>query len=137
MKQHYQVEVQERYTKFVDVYVEDESMIEDEIAAMEESGEIEWDRADDFECWDILSYGNTGYTEAETAAVKKWCRDMVSVTAIVDPDWVVEEMDEYQCQDWLEQMRDRGVSIPIEVTSSDLWDAVEAYRKQYEYKEEK
>ena len=124
MKQRFQVEVRETYSKFVEVYAADESMIEEEVTAMQESGEIEWDYTEDFDSWDIVGYEKSGYADWEIAAVKKWCDEMVAVTSIVDPDWVDEEMDENQCMDWLEQIRDRGVSIPVEVTSSDLWDAV-------------
>ena len=124
MKQRFQVEVRETYSKFVEVYAEDETMIDEEVSAMQECGEIEWDYTEDFDSWDIIGYEKSGYKESEIAAVKKWCAEMVAVTSIVDPDWVEEEMNENQCMDWLEQIRDRGVSIPVEVTSSDLWDAV-------------
>lgn len=130
MKQHYQVKVRETYSKFVDVYVESEDLIDEEIKNMEENGEIEWDRAEDFDGWEIISIDEVHYADWEINRIKRWCMDMVNITAIVDPDWVESEMDEYECQDWLEQIRDRGVNIPEEATSSDLWDAVEAYRRK-------
>ena len=130
MKKHYQVKIREHYGKFVDIYVEDESQIEDIIAEMEENGEIDWDRANDFEGWEIKSTEEVAYADWEIRSIKKWCMEMVKVTDIVDPDWVEEEMTEYECMDWLEQIRSRGVVVPSEVTSSDLWDAVEAYRRK-------
>ena len=130
MKTHYKVTVSESYSKSVDVYVEDESLLENEVALMQENGEIEWDRGEDFDNWEIVNYYKVECAEWEVRRVKKWCIDMVNVTALVDPDWVESEMDEFQCQDWLEQMRDRGIDIPEQATSSDLWDAVQAYRRR-------
>ena len=129
MKNHYQVKVRETYSKFVDVYVDDIDHVDDEIATMQESGEIEWDSANDFDGWEIMGIEQVGYADWEIRNVKKWCWEMVAVTAIVDPEWIEDGMDEHQCMDWLEQMRDRGVSVPDEATSSDLWDAVQAYRR--------
>lgn len=132
MKTRYRVLVQEKYSKWVDVLTEDPSLIEEEIAAMEEAGEIEWDPGEDFDSWDILEREEDSFLPSEIEHVQKWCKDMVQAVAIVDPDWVGLEMDEYQCQDWLEQMRDRGMYIPEAATSCDLWDAVEEYRKKEE-----
>lgn len=129
MKKFFDVKVKESYAQHVDVYVEDESLIEEEVSMMMENGEIEFDCGDCYDGWEIMSIEEVSYSKNDIDRVKKWCMDMVSVTSIVDPDWIDEEMDEYQCQDWFEQLRDRGVDIPIEATSSDLWDAVEAYRK--------
>ena len=130
MKNHYQVKVCESYSKSVDVYVEDQSLLENEVALMQENGEIEWDRAEDFDGWDIVDYYKVEHADCEVRRVKKWCIDMVNVTALVDPDWVESEMNEFQCRDWLEQIRDRGVDIPELVTSCDLWNAVQAYRRK-------
>ena len=130
MKKHYQIKVREYYSKYVNIYADNEDDVFDEIGLMEENGEIEWDRAEDFENWEVLSVEEIGYADCEVKRVKKWCHDMVEVTAIIDNDWVESEMDEYQCMDWLAQMYDRGIHIPDEVTSSDLWEAVLEYRKK-------
>lgn len=130
MKQHYQVNVRETYSKFVDVYVEDESQIEEEISAMEENGEIEWDRGEDFDEWEIISTDEVPYADWEIKNVRKWCRNVVTVTALSDITWVGEEMDEYQCQQWYQLLLENYVDMPKEVTSCDLWDAVEAYRRK-------
>ena len=130
MKQHYQVNVRETYSKFVDVYVEDESQIEEEISAMEENGEIEWDRGEDFDEWEIISTDEVPYADWEIKNVRKWCRNVVTFTALSDITWVGEEMDEYQCQQWYQLLLENYVDMPKEVTSCDLWDAVEAYRRK-------
>lgn len=129
MKKQFDVLVQETFSKYVRVYVEDESQIDNEIAAMEESGEIQMG-SEEFDNWEIMATEEVLYTDGEINRVKIWCSDMVRVTSIVDPDWVEEEMDESQCQDWFEQIRYRGVEVPKEVTSSDLWEAVNAYRRK-------
>ena len=129
MKNHYQVKVRETYSKFVDVYVEDESQIEEEVSAMEENGEIEWDRGEDFDEWEIISTEEVQYADWEIRNVKRWCRNTVAITALSDPDWVKEEMDEYECQQWYQLLVEQYVDMPAEVTSCDLWDAVEAHRK--------
>ena len=130
MKTRYRVLVEEKYSKWVEVTVEDPDLIDEEIAAMQECGEIEWDRGEDFDEWNVIEYEKNSYSPCEIEMVRTWCRDMVSAAEIFDPQWVMESMDEYQCQDWLEQMRDRGITIPDPVTSSDLWEAVESRRKE-------
>lgn len=129
MKTHYEVKVRENYSNFVDVYVEDESQIEEEISIMMESGEIEFDLGDNYDGWEIVSAEEVLPRKEDISKVKKWCMEMVKITSAVDPGGMQKSMDEYECMDWFEQLRDRGVDIPIEATSSDLWDAVEAYRK--------
>lgn len=54
MKTRYRVLVQEKYSKWVDVYAHSEADMEDEVRTMEEAGEIEWDRGEDFDEWNIL-----------------------------------------------------------------------------------
>ena len=130
MKNHYQVKVRETYSKFVDVYVEDASQIEEEVSAMEENGEIEWDRGEDFDEWEIISTEEVQYADWEIRNVKRWCRNTVAITALSDATWVEEEMDEYQCQQWYQLLLENCVDMPQEVTSCDLWDAVEAYRRK-------
>ena len=55
-----------------------------------------------------------------------WANDIVRATAIVDPDWI--QMNEEECVEWFEQLRDRGVHVPDLATSSDLWEAVQKER---------
>ena len=130
MKKRYRVMVEEKYSKWVDVVAENQYELEDEVALMQESGEIEWDRGADFDEWNIVAYEEDEFTESELKYAKKWCEDMVTVAALMDSEWVLEGMSRDDCCDWLEQMRDNGVNIPKEITSEDLWDAVEKRRKE-------
>ncbi len=124
MKEAYRVKVREVYSKWVDVNIEDESLIDQEIQEMEECGEIEWDRANDFDSWDIIYYEKRELLASEKKEVEDWACDIVRTTAIVDPDWVEEEVNEEECMDWFEELRDRGVHVPELATSCDLWEAV-------------
>ena len=49
MKESYRVLVRETYSKWVDVNVEDSSLIDQEVQEMEECGEIDWDYTADFD----------------------------------------------------------------------------------------
>lgn len=124
MKKLFRVLVSETYSKWIDVAVDDDFYVDEEVRNMQEAGEIEWDRAEDFDGWDILEKEEKKPDESEIQEVKKWADDMVRVTEIVDHDWIMEEMEELQSLDWFEQLRDRGVTIPRLATSQDLWDAV-------------
>lgn len=124
MKKAYTVTVREIYRKDVVVYVDDIDDVSQEVSYMMESGEIEFDRVNDFESWDILYIESCKISDAEKKEVVKWAKDMVRITEIIDSDWVLDEMTELECMDWLEQLRDRGVTIPALATSSDLWTAV-------------
>ena len=128
MKNLYTVTVKETYTKNIDVWADDKISAQDEVNTMSECGEIEFDPTDDFTSFDIVDVARKQSDVTEITKAADWCRDIVNVTAIVDPDWVGEEMNEQECMDWLEQIRDRCVPIPKPVTSSDLWSAVLAYR---------
>lgn len=129
MKTRYQVLLRETYRKWVTVVAENEDELEDEVRAMEENGEIDWDSGEDFDCWEILEHKTDPYLPEEVKSVKKWCSDMVSAVQIIDPDWVLLELSEEECEGWLDLMRDRGMTIPKEVTSEDLWDAVKERRE--------
>ena len=124
MKNKYSVFVREVYSKCVDVYAENEHDVYDEIQTMEENGEIKWSTSDDFEHWEILSINLSSPSDEEKKSAEKWCRDIVTVTALIDPDWIDGEITCDDCMDWLENMRDNGVDIPHIVTSGDLWTEV-------------
>lgn len=130
MKKRYRVMVEEKYSKWVDVVVENQYELEYEVALMQESGEIEWDRGVDFDEWNIVAYEEDEFTESELKYAKKWCEDMVTAAALIDSTWILEEMTQDDCREWLELMRDKGMDIPKEVTSEDLWEAVENRRKE-------
>lgn len=130
MKKRYRVMVEEKYSKWVDVVAENQYELEDEVALMQESGEIEWDRGVDFDEWNIVAYEEDEFTESELKYAKKWCEDMVTAAALIDSTWILEEMTQDDCREWLELMRDKGMDIPKEVTSEDLWEAVENRRKE-------
>ena len=130
MKTHYQVKVRETYSKFVDVYADNIDLVDEEVRLMEENGESEWDRGEDFDEWDILGIEEVKYADWEVRNVKRWCKNIVTVTALADDTWINEEMDEYDCQQWYQLLVESYVDMPDEVTSSDLWDAVEAYRRK-------
>ena len=123
MKTRYRVLVEEKYSKWVDVYAHSEADMEDEVRTMEESGEIEWDRGADFDEWNIRASEEDSYTDSEMAEAKKWCEDQVTAAWIVYPGHIM-KMGRTACMEWLEQMRDNGVNIPECVDSGDLWDAV-------------
>lgn len=128
MKTHFRVLVEEKYSKWVDVFAESQEEARQEIKVMEECGEIEIDVEEDFDKWEILKLDTFPLTRDEQKTVEDWARDMVRVTEIVDSDWVLEEMTEYECMDWFEQLRDRGIAVPELATSCDLWDAVQKER---------
>lgn len=130
MKKLFRVLVSETYSKWIDVAVDDDFYVDEEVRNMQEAGEIEWDRAEDFDSWDVLEKEEKKPDESEIQEVKKWADDMVRVTEIVDSDWIMEEMEELQSLDWFEQLRDRGVTIPRLATSQDLWDAVLKIREE-------
>lgn len=134
MKQRFKVEIAETYRKTVDVYAEDRSLVDQEVAAMQESGEIEWDRSADFDFWVIINVDLDALLPSEKKRVEDWARDMVRVTEIIDSDWVLEEMNEDDCMDWFEMLRDRGITVPELATSTDLWDAVQKERGKAEVK---
>ena len=124
MKTHFRVLVEEKYSKWVDVFAESQEEARQEIKVMEECGEIEIDVEEDFDKWEILKLDTFPLTRDEQKTVEDWARDMVRVTEIVDSDWVLEEMTEYECMDWFEQLRDRGIAVPELATSCDSCDAV-------------
>ena len=128
MKTHFRVLVEEKYSKWVDVFSESQEEARQEIKAMEECGEIEIDVEKDFDKWEILKVDTFPLTPDEQKTVEDWARDTVRVTEIVDSDWVLETMTEYECLDWFEQLRDRGITVPELATSCDLWDAVQKER---------
>ena len=128
MKEHFQLLVEEKYSKWVDVFAESKEEALQEIKAMEESGEIEMDLRNDFDKWDILGIATFPLTPAERKTVEDWALDMVRITEIVDEDWILETMTDHECQDWFEQLRDRGIAVPELATSCDLWDAVQKER---------
>ena len=130
MKESYRVLVRETYSKWIDVNVEDSSLIDQEVQEMEECGEIDWDYTADFDHWDILEYRERELTDSEKEEVRKWALNTVRITRLIDPEWVLEEITETDCRDWLECMRDKGIDIPVLVTSSDLWDAVQKEREK-------
>lgn len=129
MKKHFRVMVEEKYSKWVDVVAANHYELEDEVALMQEAGEIEWDRGADFDEWSIVAYEEDGFTESELKHAKKWCEDMVTAAAIIDNTWILEEMTQDDCREWLELMRDNGMDIPKEVTSEDLWEVIEKKKK--------
>lgn len=123
MKTRYRVLVQEKYSKWVDVYAHSEADMEDEVRTMEEAGEIEWDRGEDFDEWNILKSEEDSYTNLEVTEAKKWCKDQVITAWTVYPGHVM-KMNRLDCVEWLERLRDNGVDIPECIDSGDLWDAV-------------
>ncbi len=130
MKTRYRVLVQEKYSKWVDVYANSETDMEDELRAMEEAGEIEWDRGYDFDEWNILESEKSNYTNLEVTEAKKWCKDQVTAAWLIDRQWVEEAMSLSDCMEWLEQMRDNGMDVPECIDSGDLWMAVLERRRE-------
>ena len=129
MKTCYRVLVQEKYSKWVYVYAHSKADMEDEVRAMEEAGEIEWDRGEDFDEWNILESEEGGYTNSEIAKAKKWCEDQVTAAWIVYPGHVM-KMNRLDCVEWLERLHDNGVDVPECIDSGDLWDAVIKKRRE-------
>jgi hypothetical protein len=129
MKTRYRVLVQEKYSKWVDVYAHSESDMKDEVRTMEECGEIDWDRGEDFDEWNILESEMNSYTNSEIAEAEQWCKNQVLSAWIVDPDWVCATMTPESCMEWLEQMRDNGMCVPECIESKDLWMSVLEKRK--------
>ena len=130
MKQRFKVKVRESYCKIIDVIEEDEEYAAEEAENMQQAGEIEWDRADDYNGFEILDIRSDSLLESEKEEVRKWALNTVRTTELVDSDWVLEEMTETECMEWLECMRDKGIDIPVLATSSDLWDAVQKEREK-------
>lgn len=128
MKESYRVLVRETYSKWIDVNVEDSSLIDQEVQEMEECGEIDWDYTADFDHWDILEYRERELTNCEKNEVTDWATDMIRAMAILDPEWILEHLTKDDCEELFEQLRDRGVHVPDLATSSDLWEAVQKER---------
>lgn len=130
MKQRFKVEIVETYRKTIDVIAEDESYVDDEVKAMEEAGEVDWNYAEDFDGWDIINVERDTLLDSEKEYVQKWAGNTVKMLVLLDPEWILEEMTRDECVDWLECMRDKGIDIPALATSSDLWDAVQKEREK-------
>lgn len=128
MKQRFKVEIVETYRKTIDVIAEDEGCVDDEVRAIEEAGEIDWNPSEDFDGWDIVNVKRDTLLDSEKEYVQKWAMNTVRTTELVDSDWVLEEMTRDECRDWFECIRDKGIDIPVLATSSDLWDAVQKER---------
>lgn len=124
MKKLFYVDVRESYRKTVEVAAEDVDWLEEEVGQMEENGEIVWDRGADFEKWEIVDYNRTNVSAQDIKDVANWARDVVRITAMVDSDWVLNEMTRDDCMEWLESLRDAGITIHRMATSEDLWKAV-------------
>ena len=133
MKTRYRVLVQEKYSKWVDVFAYNEADMEDEVRTMEEAGEIECDRGNDFDEWNILKYEKVSYTDYEVAGANKWCSDQVTSAWIVNPNYI-KTMTRGSCLNWLDRMRDNGVYIPECIDSQDLWIAISDKQKEEEAK---
>ena len=128
MKQRFKVDIRETYRKTIDVIAEDVDALYDEVATMQEAGEIEWDRAYDYDGFEFISVTPDTLLDSEKEEVRKWALNTVRITRLIDPEWVLEEITETDCMDWLECMRDKGIDIPVLATSSDLWEAVQKER---------
>lgn len=128
MKQLFKVDVRETYYKTIEVVAENVDDLYEEVATMQEAGEIEWDRAHDYESFRLVGFRRDPIPDSEKEYVRKWALNTVRTTELVDSDWVLEEMTRDECTEWLECMRDKGIDIPVLVTSSDLWDAVQKER---------
>lgn len=130
MKQRFKVEITETYRKIIDVIAEDEHYVDDEVRAMEEAGEIKWDHSEDFDGWDIINVERDTLLDSEKEYVQKWAMNTVKMIALLDPEWILEEMTRDGCMDWLECMRDKGIDVPVLATSNDLWNAVQKEREK-------
>ena len=126
MKKHYRVWVTEKYSKEVDVYVDDPADIEDEVRDMEESGEIEWDRAEDFDEWGIIEYREAELDALEKKEVDGWLMGVVSCMS----NEQLARMTQRGCLELLGCMYDEGRYIPPAVTSADLWKVVHEYQNR-------
>lgn len=128
MKKVYQVLVEEKYTKYVDVAVDEEYEISGKIADMEEAGEIEWDRGADCDEWNILDYFELKPLDVDVEMAKEWCKKVVENSHFIDPGFLA-KLTREACAEWLELMRDNGMVIPVLVTSADLMDAINELQK--------
>ena len=126
MKKHYRVWVSEKYIKEVDVYADNPADIEDEVRDMEESGEIEWDRAEDFDEWGIIEYREEKLDALEEKEAHGWLLGVVSGMN----NKQLAEMTQRGCLELLGCMYDEGRYIPPTVTSADLWKLVQEYQNR-------
>lgn len=126
MKKHYRVWVSEKYIKEVDVYADNPADIEDEVRDMEESGEIEWDRAEDFDEWGIIEYREEKLDALDEKEANGWLMGVVSGMS----NKQLAEMTRLDCLELLGCMYDEGRYIPPAVTSADLWKLVQEYQNR-------
>lgn len=128
MKQRFKVDVMETYRKTVDVIAENEEYAAEEARNMQQAGEIEWDCDDDYNGFEVLGMRRDTLLESEKEYVQKWAMNTVKMLALLDPEWILEEMTRDECMDWIECMRDKGIDVPVLATSNDLWNAVQKER---------
>lgn len=128
MKKLFNVEVRETYRKTVPVYAESADAAEEEAYLMEECGDIDWDRADNFEECVVLGTHCVGNTKSEVNEVKTWAIATVKTAATVDSEWIMDKVTPEMCCEWLVTMRDCGVDVPGLATGEDLWNEVRRMR---------
>lgn len=121
--------VSEVYCKHVTVYASDWEEAEELIGDMEENGEIEWDRADDFSSWEIYDLAEQEDKEYAEKIIK-WAKDMVIAARVIDSEWVLKGATENICLNWFEDLKQNGATIPDGADGYDLWNAVQAERSK-------
>ena len=129
MKKLYKVTVREVYEKEVEVVVDDldDITLEDEVGLMEANGEIEWDRADDFDHWDIVDYREVPVFASEKEEVLHWAKNIAHDMKKLHPYWLA-TMTHDDALELFESLRDEW-TVPAYANADDIWEAVLEERK--------
>ena len=123
MKHLYQVLVEEKYSKYVTVFADEEADLHEAVAAMMDAGEIEFSDSDDSDGWNIASVLEMSTPVEMKSDAAVWANGAVAMMAAADPIPVI-TMTRENAMEALERMRDNGAYIPEYINSEELYDAV-------------